>query len=173
MQVHNDIEGDCLKPLARHMVRGRSVIIRRACKGDRDAMIRFYSRLSSETLYSRFMSIIRYFDPYVDKLLSNSRSVVILAVDEETGDVVGIAEAIGDESGEAAESGIAVLESYQGAGLGTAMAKILLSEARREGFKKLYAYLLAGNIAAKRLAEKFGAKYVGFYGDMIRMELEL
>jgi len=167
------MELDCNRKLGRLTVRGRPVTIRRACKADRDALIRFYSRLSTETLYSRFMSIIRYFDPYVDKLLSGSRTVVIVAEDEVTGEIVGVAEAIGDESGDAAESGIAVLEDYQGAGLGKAMAVALLEEARRAGFKKLYAYLLSANAAARRLAERFGARYVGYYGDMVRMELQL
>ncbi len=158
------------RPLAYHVVRGRRVAIRRACPGDRDEMIRFYNRLSAETLYNRFMSIIRYFDTYVDRLLSDSRTLVLVAEDVETGEIVGIAEAVGDEKGEA-ECGIAILESYQGAGLGTAMGRVFLQEARKEGFKKLYAYMLASNLAPLKLARKFGARITGRHGDMLRAEL--
>jgi len=152
-------------------VRCREVIIRVATREDRDKLVKFYEALSVESVYNRFMGIIRFFDPYVDRLLSERKSVVVVAEDKREGLIVGVAEAVGDE--EAAESGIAVLEAYQRAGLGTELARALVLEARKAGFKKLYGYVLRDNIAALRLARKFGAVIKQRYPDMIRLEISL
>jgi GNAT superfamily N-acetyltransferase len=153
-------------------VEGKRIRIRTACKRDREKLIKFYESLSTETIYNRFMGIIRYFDPYVDDLLKRYKSIVIVAEDEETGDIVGVSEAVGDEKG-SAESGIAVLERYQRKGIGTALAKAIVEESRRAGFKTLYGYILSENIGAYKLAKKFGAKIKRSYGTMTRIEIPL
>ncbi len=161
----------CGEILGYHRARGLTLRIRTACKKDREALIRFYESLSAETIYTRFFAVIRYFDPYVDKLLSSSRAVVVVA-EAPDGRIVGIAEAVGDETG-AAESGIAVLEEFQGQGVGTALGKAILEAARRCGFRKLYGYIMPTNQAAYRLASKFGARIVGTYEAMYRIEFDL
>jgi RimJ/RimL family protein N-acetyltransferase len=161
----------CGRLLGTHRARGVELRIRIACRKDRDALIRFYESLSLETIYTRFFGIIRYFDPYVDKLLSNARAVVVVA-EAPDGRIVGVAEAVGDESGNA-ESGIAVLEEFRGMGVGTALARAIVRVSRECGFRKLYGYVLANNTAAYRLATKFGARLVGSYESMYRIEIDL
>jgi RimJ/RimL family protein N-acetyltransferase len=161
----------CGEVLGTHEAVGLRLRIRIACRRDREALIRFYESLSAETIYTRFFAVIRYFDPYVDRLLSSSRSVVVVA-EAPDGRIVGIAEAVGDESG-AAESGIAVLEEFQGRGIGTALGRAILDAARRCGFTKLYGYVMPSNRAAIRLALKFGARIVGRYESLYRIEFDL
>ncbi len=163
---------ECKKTFKKVVIRGRPIGIRLACKNDREKLIRFYESLSVETIYNRFMGVIRYFDPYVDSLLRKSKAIVIVAEDEEKDEIVGVAEAVGDERG-AAESGIAVLERYQRGGLGTAMAKILVEKSKKLGFKTLYGYILSHNMGAYKLAKKFGARIKRDYGEMIRIEIPL
>ncbi len=162
----------CNEIFERTIIKGRPIRIRLACDKDREKLIKFYESLSVETIYNRFMGVIRYFDPYVDNLLRKSKSLVIVAEDEESNEIVGVAEAVGDESG-AAESGIAVLERYQRGGLGTLMAKILVEKSKEAGFKKLYGYIFSHNLGAYRLAKKFGARIKRDYGDIMRIEIPL
>jgi len=161
----------CGEVLGSHTARGVRLLIRTACSRDREALIRFYESLSRETVYTRFFAIIRYFDPYVDSLLRNSRAVVVVA-EAPDGRIVGVAEAVGDEGG-GAESGIAVLEEFQGAGVGTALGAAILEAARACGFRRLYGYVMPSNVAAYRLALKFGARVVGMYESLYRIEFDL
>lgn len=161
----------CGRILGRHKARGVWLTIRTACRRDRDALIKFYESLSLETIYTRFFAIVRYFDPYVDSLLSNARAVVVVA-EAPDGRIVGVAEAVGDERGYA-ESGIAVLEEFQGQGVGTALGRAILEASRMCGFKKLYGYIMVDNRAAYRLAMKFGARVVGRYEALLRIEFDL
>ncbi len=161
----------CGRLLGTHRARGVELRIRIACAKDRDKLIRFYESLSLESIYTRFFGIVRYFDPYVDSLLRNSRAVVVVA-EAPDGRVVGVAEAVGDERGYA-ESGIAVLEDFRGMGVGTALGEAILRVSRECGFRKLYGYIMPENRAAYRLAMKFGARVVRQYESMYRIEFDL
>jgi len=165
-------EDKCNEIFKRAVIKSRPVRIRLVCDKDREKLIKFYESLSVETIYNRFMGVIRYFDPYVDSLLRKSKSIVIVAEDEENNEIVGVAEAVGDESG-AAESGIAVLEKYQRGGLGTLLAKVIVEKSKEIGFKKLYGYIFSHNLGAYRLAKKFGAIIKRDYGDIMRIEISL
>lgn len=145
-----------------------SVIIRGLCPEDKDKLIRFYERLSLETIYTRFFSIIRYFDPYVEKLIKN-RALVVVAENPETGEIVGVAEAI--PSGDSAEGGIVVLEDYQGRGLGTALALALRDVLRESGIRRVVGYILPENIRALRLVKKLGGRLKRTYESMILVEI--
>ncbi len=165
-------ENKCKRVLEEVIVKGRPIRLRLACEDDKEKLIKFYESLSVETIYNRFMGVIRYFDPYVESLFKKHKTIVIVAEDKETGEIVGVSEAVGDESG-AAESGIAVLERYQRGGLGTALARAIVNEAKRAGFKKLYGYILSENLGAYKLAKKFGARITRNYGEMLRIEIPL
>lgn len=152
----------------RLVIEGETITIREACSDDKDALVRFYESLREETVYTRFFTIIRYFQPYVERVLSKSRSVVVVA-EAEDGRIVGVAEAVADDGD--AESGIAVLEAYQGRGVGKALARAILKLAAEKGFRRLYGYIMSGNYRAYRLARRFGARVVENYGDLILMEI--
>ncbi len=149
-------------------VDGEEVVIREACDEDKDALIRFYESLRAETIYTRFFTIIKYFQPYVERILSKSSSVIVVA-EASNGRIVGVAEAVADDGD--AESGIAVLEAYQGKGIGKALARAIVRLAAEKGLKRLYGYIMTGNYRAYRLAKKFGARVVENYGDMLLMEI--
>lgn len=161
----------CGKRLASLDVGGVKIEVRPLCpEKDRESLIRFYESLSEETIYTRFFSIIRYFDPHVDKLVSSSSVIALLAVDLGTGEIVGVGEAfIGSEG--TAEGGIVVLEKYQGLGLGSLLARIAIDVLRAQGIKKLYGYVLSDNTKALRLASKLGAKIVREAPGIMKIEV--
>ena len=162
----------CGKVLAEVTVDSKKVIIRGICPEDREKLLEFYNRLTDETIYTRFFSIIRYFDPYVDKLVSKSGIIGILAEDAETGEVVGVAELILDKNG-LAEGGIVILESMQGKGLGSTIAFVMKDVARSFGIRKVYGYILADNIKALKLVKKLGGRLKGYYSSMVLVEIPL
>lgn len=147
---------------------GKRVVIRGMCSWDKDRVIRFYEKLSLETIYTRFFSIIRYFEPYVNKLIKEG-ALVIVAEDADTGEIVGIAEAI--PQGEVAEGGIVVLEEYQGRGIGMAMARALNRVLHERGIKKVVGYILPDNVKAFRLIKRLGGRLVKYYESMILAEV--
>ncbi len=149
---------------------GVKIVIRGACPGDRDKLIQFYEKLSSETIYTRFFSIIRHFAPYVDRILSSSKSLVVVAEDKDTGEIVGIAELIVDDKGDA-EGGIVVLEALQGRGIGSRLAEALRRAAVEHGVKRVYGYILPDNVRALRLVKKLGGRVKGWYSSMIYVEI--
>lgn len=160
---------ECRKRILERMeINGDVITIREACDEDKDALVRFYESLRTETIYTRFFTIIKYFQPYVERILSKSRSVIVVA-ETRDGRIVGVAEAVADDGD--AESGIAVLEAYQGKGIGKALARAIVRLAAEKGLKRLYGYIMTGNYKAYRLARKFGARVVENYGDMLLMEI--
>lgn len=162
----------CGRVLDKLNVDGREIIIRGLCPEDRDKLLRFYEKLRDETIYTRFFSVIRYFNPYVERLVSSTGILAIVAEDAQSGEIVGVAELVLDRDG-VAEGGIIVLERLQGKGIGSAMALALKRVAREHGIKMVYGYILADNIKAYRLVKKLGGKPKSYYSSMIYVEIPL
>ncbi|WP_131159967.1 GNAT family N-acetyltransferase [Aeropyrum pernix] len=152
---------------------GRRVRIRGLCPGDRDKLIRFYKSLSEETIYTRFFAVVRYFDPYIDRLLHDRCTLVVVAEDLDSGEIVGMAESFVDEKTGAAEGGIIVREDYQGHGLGSILASVMISILKPAGVKKLYGYVLSDNQRAITLARKLGARTLREQPGLVRVEVDV
>ena len=149
---------------------GKRIRIRGMCPEDKDRLIEFYEKLSLETIYTRFFSIIKYFEPYVEKLVKSS-GCVIVAEDLDTGEIVGVAEAIPE--GDKAEAGIVVLEGYQGKGIGKMMAKAMNRALYERGIKVVVGYIMLGNVKALRLVKSLGGRPVKYYESMILVEIPI
>jgi len=159
----------CGRVFDRFTVDGREIVVRGACPEDKEKLVRFYEKLSAETIYTRFFSIVRHFDPYVEKLLSSSKSLVVVAEDAGTGEIVGIAELIAEDS--KAEGGIVVLEDLQGKGIGSRLAEAMRAAALEHGIERVYGYVLPDNVRALRLVKKLGGRVVARYPSMLYVEV--
>jgi acetyltransferase len=145
------------------------VVIRGACPEDKEKLIKFYEKLSTETIYTRFFSIIRYFEPYVEKILSSPAYVLVAETDD--GEIIAVAEAVPSEKGDAAEAGIVVLEKYHGRGLGKRMAYAMNKILWEHGVRKVYGYILPDNIKAYRLVKRLGGRVKSYYESMLFVEI--
>ncbi|MEB3774655.1 MAG: GNAT family N-acetyltransferase [Desulfurococcales archaeon] len=145
------------------------VRIRGACRGEAGRIEDFYRSLSSETLYSRFMSIVKDPRPYIERVF-DSQGIVIIA--EAGGRVIGVAEAV-PATGDTAEVGVVVHDEFQGMGVGRALTMALLKAARIAGIRRAKAYVMPGNYRALRLARKAGFTIENNYGDMLELGLDL
>ncbi len=148
------------------------VVIRGACPDDKEKLISFYEKLTMETIYTRFFSIVRYFDPYVERILK-SPAYVIVAERTDTQEIIGVAEAIPGEDASKAEAGIVILESFQGHGLGSQMAKALNKVLYTNGIRYVYGYILPENIKAYRLVKKLGGRIKSYYESMLLVEIPI
>ena len=94
---------------------------------------------------------------------------MVVAEREDTGEIVGVAEAI--PSGDKAEGGIVVLESYQSRGIGSALARALSRALREAGIRVVVGYILPDNIKALRLVKKLGGRLRRSYESMVLVEI--
>ncbi|HLX14267.1 MAG TPA: GNAT family N-acetyltransferase [Bradyrhizobium sp.] len=139
---------------------GRSVTIRALKPEDRSAMLSAVRRVSSESLYRRFFGPKRGFteketDFYVN--VDFVTHVALVAVVREDGKetIIGAGRYIVAEPGKA-EMAFAIIDEYQGQGIGTALLRHLVLIARKTGLQQLVAEVLAENTPMLTLFRKCG-----------------
>ena len=112
-------------------------------------------------------------DEYVPELRDVARraseAVVLVAVDDETGALLGCVTYVPDGSGpwaerlregEASIRMLAVAPACQGRGVGTALVAACLDRARAEGRSGVFLHSLPIMTAAQRIYERFGFRHV-------------
>jgi RimJ/RimL family protein N-acetyltransferase len=139
---------------------GRRVEIRALRPEDRDGMLAAVSRIGTDSLYRRFFAVKREFSEketafFVDVDFVNH--VALVAVVEEDGKPVIVAGGryIVVSPGQA-EVAFAVVDKYQGQGLGKTLMRHLMSIARNAGLRELLADVLSDNKPMLRVFQKCG-----------------
>jgi RimJ/RimL family protein N-acetyltransferase len=139
---------------------GRPYVIRALRPADRDGLRAAIERTSPASLYRRFFSVKRYFsDREADYFLNIDfvQHVALVAEVEESGEpaIVAGARYVLLEPGRA-EMAFAVIDEYQGQGLGSALMRSLAQLARAQGLRELVAEVLPENAAMLSVFEKSG-----------------
>jgi RimJ/RimL family protein N-acetyltransferase len=139
---------------------GRRVEIRALKPDDRADLIAAVSRTSSESLRRRFFAIKRSFTDqetafFLNVDFVNHVALVAVAQEDSRRAIVGGGRYIGLRPGEA-EVAFAVVDEYQGRGIGGALMRHLTAIARAAGLERFIAELLVENRAMLRLFEKSG-----------------
>jgi RimJ/RimL family protein N-acetyltransferase len=139
---------------------GRRVEIRALRPDDRAGLIAAVARSSPESLYRRFFAVKRHFtEPEVEFFLHVDfiNHVALVAVVDESGRpvIAGGARYVVVQSGKA-EVAFAVVDQYQGQGLGAALMHHLTAIAHSAGLKELVAEVLPDNIPMLKVFEKSG-----------------
>ena len=141
---------------------GRRLEIRALRPKDRDQFAAAASSLSAESLYRRFFSAKRHFSDaersfFVDVDFINH--VALIALLEDTGGgrpaIVGGARYVVTKPGEA-EIAFAVVDQFQGQGIGATLMRHLCAIAREAGLRQLTAEVLPHNKAMLKVFEKSG-----------------
>jgi GNAT superfamily N-acetyltransferase len=130
---------------------GRRVDIRALRPDDRADLIAAVARSSAQSLYRRFFAVKRDFsEPEIEFFLNVDfvDHVALVAVVDEHGPPV-------VQPGKA-EVAFAVVDQYQGQGLGAALMHHLATIARRAGLKELIAEVLPDNVPMLKVFEKSG-----------------
>jgi GNAT superfamily N-acetyltransferase len=139
---------------------GRRVDIRALRPDDRADLIAAVARSSAQSLYRRFFAVKRDFsEPEIEFFLNVDfvDHVALVAVVDEHGPpvIAGGARYVVVQPGKA-EVAFAVVDQYQGQGLGAALMHHLAMIARRAGLKELIAEVLPDNVPMLKVFEKSG-----------------
>jgi GNAT superfamily N-acetyltransferase len=139
---------------------GRQVKIRALRPDDRADLVAAVGRTSSQSLYRRFFAVRRNFKEGEIAFFLNVdfiTHVALVAVVEESGRpmIVGGGRYIVVEP-EKAEVAFAVVDEYQGQGIGAALLHHLATIARSAGLQELIAEVLSDNTPMLKVFEKGG-----------------
>ena len=119
------------------------------------------SNMSEESLYKRFMTpVARLTESQLRYLLEvdHRDHEALLAVDEDSGEAVGVARFIRLDRPEVAEAAIIVVDSWQGSGLGKAMMRMLAQAACEVGVTSFEANVLYDNAPMLALIDSLGPR---------------
>ena len=157
---------------------GRRVVIRALRPDDRTDLLVAISRTSTQSLFRRFFAAKRVFtEQEVEYFLNVDfiNHVALVAVMEELGRpaIVGGGRYIVLQPGKA-EVAFAVIDQFQGQGIGAALMRQLADIARAAGLKELIAEVLPENIPMLKVFEKSGLRLsTKREAQVVRVVLEL
>ncbi len=126
---------------------GATVTLRPIRAEDEPQLTALYARLSPETAYQRFFTVMTALPPDWARLLANvdyERRMALVAADP-LERLVGVARYDYDEATGEAEIAIVVQDTWQGKGLGPVLLAELLDYAAAKGIRRFRAYVLADN----------------------------
>ena len=137
---------------------GRHVEIRALKPDDRDALLAAVGRTSAQSLYRRFFGARRGFTEqeiafFVDVDFASHVALVATVGKEGRPVIAGGARYVVVAPGKA-EVAFAVVDQYQGRGIGAALMRHLAAIAREAGLRQLVAEVLPDNIPMLKVFEK-------------------
>jgi RimJ/RimL family protein N-acetyltransferase len=139
---------------------GRTIEIRAQRPQDREAMHEGIARLSSKSLYRRFFAVRREFseketDYFLD--VDFVGHVALVAVADEAGKptIVGGGRYVVVKPGQA-EVAFAIIDAFQGLGVGSALMRHLAILGREAGLRELVAEVLSENVPMLNVFKRSG-----------------
>ncbi len=139
---------------------GRTVEIRAQRPQDREAMHEGIARLSSTSLYRRFFAVRREFsdketDYFLDVDFVGHVALVAVADDAGKPTIVGGGRYVVVKPGQA-EVAFAIIDAFQGLGVGSALMRHLAVLGREAGLRELVAEVLSENVPMLNVFERSG-----------------
>jgi acetyltransferase len=132
---------------------GTPITLRPIRPEDESALTALYERLSPETSYQRFFTVMRRLPPDWVHILANvdyDRRMAIVALGA-GGELIGVARYAHDERAQEAEIAVVIEDRWQGRGLGTRLLGELVGYAEARGIRRFRAYVLADNLRMLKL----------------------
>jgi protein lysine acetyltransferase len=152
------------------------VVVRPIEPGDKSAILAIYRGLSEQSRYQRFMTAVG--EPSESDLrylteVDHTNHEALLAIDADSGAATGVGRFVREE-GDSAEAAIAVVDEWQGRGLGTVLGQLLAERAREVGVRRFEALLLATNVQMLDVLAALGpAKVISRDAATIQVEVEI
>ncbi|MCA0317765.1 MAG: bifunctional acetate--CoA ligase family protein/GNAT family N-acetyltransferase [Proteobacteria bacterium] len=126
---------------------------------DEELFRTFLQRVDPNDIRQRFFTPIKDFShAFVARLtqIDYARSMVLVALDIETGDLLGAVRLHADPDNENAEYAVFVRSDMQGRGLGGMLMRMIIDYGRGHGTKRIYGQVLAENRGMLTLARQLG-----------------
>ena len=125
---------------------------------DAGALTALHDRLSPETVYQRFFTVMRHLSQDWARILADvdhdRRSAIV--AEGPDGELVGVARYGWEEESGDAEIALVIQDAWQARGLGTILLTALLTHAASRGITRFRAYVLADNHRMLRLIRELG-----------------
>jgi ribosomal protein S18 acetylase RimI-like enzyme len=122
---------------------------------DKSLVAHAFERMSEESRYRRFFSYLQELSPGTLAYLTEVDHVdheAVIAIEPSSGHALGVARYIRTpEDPEAAHVSVAVVDDWQGRGLGRALLTELTRRARKQGVRRFVATVLYNNEKALKL----------------------
>lgn len=128
--------------------RGQSVIVRPVRPEDEALFLTFFRSVSAEDLRLRFFAPVRDFNhAFLAKLtqLDYARAIAFVAIDAETGLMLGAVRLHADANHESGEYAILIHGDRKGTGLGHALMQLMIDWAKVEGLSRVEGTVLREN----------------------------
>ncbi len=129
---------------------GTRLLLRPIVPADKDALSAGFERLSPESRYRRFFAPVTHLSTGMLRALTevdydNQFAWVALACEDDRTHLVGVGRYVRLEDPKGAEVAVAVIDPYQGRGIGTLLLDALVLEALRAGICRFEGEVLANN----------------------------
>ena len=148
------------KPSRRELRDGSVIELREVRPTDKDALASGFARLSPESRYRRFFSSLDRLSAadlaYLTEVDHHDHEAVI-AFDPDGG-TVGVARYVRGAEPDTAEVAVAVVDDWQGKGVGTALLERLTERAAENGIEQFVALVLHENVEAIELFRSIDAE---------------
>jgi RimJ/RimL family protein N-acetyltransferase len=136
---------------------GTPITLRHIRPEDESALTALYERLSPQTAYQPFFTVMRRLPPDWAHILANvdyDRRMAIAALGPRGGELIGVARYVYDERAQEAEIAIVIEDRWQGRGLGTRLLGEPIGYAEARGIRRFRAYVLADNLRIFKLIRR-------------------
>ena len=124
---------------------------------DRDLL----AHVSQEDLRLRFFDSIKEFShQFIARLtqLDYARAMAFIAIDEASGETLGVVRLHIDSSREAGEYAILLRSDLKGRGLGWTLMQLIIEYAKSEGLRRIYGEILKENFVMLKMCRELGFK---------------
>src|SRR5437588_13024506 len=135
------------------------IVIRRAKPEDKALYLDFLRDVRAEDLRLRFFAHIRELTiAEADKIghLDYSHEMVFVALDEQTGQMLGLVRLKDELDEQTAEFAILVRSQLKGHGLGWVLMHCAIDYAKQTGLRRIYGDVLAENASMLQMCEQLG-----------------
>jgi GNAT superfamily N-acetyltransferase len=157
---------------------GSEVLVRPVRPDDKPLFVAGWEHFGEESRYRRFMGYKAALSPRELEFFTELDHIdheALGAIDPRSGEGLGVARYMRNpDRPESAEAAVAVIDAWQGRGLGGVLLRRLCRRAAGNGVRTFTASLLTGNRSMLALFERLGAvKTRGFDGGVMEIDVEL
>jgi acetyltransferase len=138
---------------------GTQIFVRPLRPEDEPRVRRFHERISAEDLRLRFFAPLKEFShAFLARLvqLDYARAIAFVAIDEVSGDFLGIVRLHADSNYERAEYAVLVRSDLKSHGIGWKLMELMIRYARSEGLRRIEGQVLQKNMMMLRMCREFG-----------------